>query len=82
MNDSIKLKPCPFCGNKFAPMVCTIAKAENTNQEEYRYKFDSSHYLAVCDYMNGGCGASTGGMYTTPEAAAEAWNCRADSAEQ
>ena len=41
------------------------------------YEFNSQHYVVVCDYSEGGCGASTGGSARTEEEAIKAWNRRA-----
>ena len=41
------------------------------------YEFNSQHYVVVCDYSEGGCGASTGGSARTVEDAIKAWNRRA-----
>ena len=42
------------------------------------YEFNSQHYIVVCDYSEGGCGASTGGSARTEEEAIKAWNRRAN----
>ena len=34
------------------------------------------NYVVVCDYSEGGCGASTGGSARTKETAIKAWNRR------
>ena len=40
------------------------------------YEFNSQHYIVVCDYSEGGCGASTGGSARTVKDAIKAWNRR------
>lgn len=70
-----ELKPCPFCGRKVA--TCdTVAAVSLTDVGETDYEWESRHYVVVCDYKKGGCGASTGKWYTAPEKAIEAWNRR------
>lgn len=66
-----KLKPCPFCGSVLAP-------SDMTTRESYDDNYGCvDEYCVVCDYNNGGCGASTGGGYKTREEAIKAWNRRA-----
>lgn len=74
MNDT-KLKPCPFCGgtNLF---VGTIADVEMQSEDHEDYEYNSEHYVVVCDYTEGGCGASTGGGACCEEEAIEVWNRR------
>lgn len=69
----IELKKCPFCG-KITPV--TIATAEEMGDcKDGADCIECGHFCAVCDYTEGGCGASS--RYTrTPEEAAEAWNRR------
>ena len=71
-----ELKPCPFCG-KNVPNVGTIADHEFTCEDDMSYEYDSTHFDVVCAATAGGCGASTGKRYETPEEAIEAWNRRA-----
>lgn len=70
-----ELKPCPFCGKTVAN-VATVAEHEYTDKDSVGYGFASTHFDVVCDYENGGCGASTGKQYDTPEEAIDAWNRR------
>lgn len=72
----IVLKSCPFCGGTKI-LVETIAKIEMQDPDHPDYPINSQMYAAVCDYLSGGCGASTGGAHTKMEAA-EAWNRRAE----
>ena len=71
---NIDLKPCPFCGSRTAPRVVSIAELESTTDNEW----NNTHYSVVCDKDESGCGAST--CYDNPsvDAAAEAWNRRAE----
>jgi len=73
-----KLKPCPFCGKSVAH-VDSVANHEMMDEYEFDYSWSSNHYDVVCDYHNGGCGASIGKDNATPEDAIEAWNRRADN---
>lgn len=70
--------PCPFCGNKIAPKVMSIANIEGTVDNEW----NESHYAVICDWnddVTPGCGASTGYHNESPEKAIETWNRRAES---
>lgn len=71
----MKLRNCPFCGKSVAK-VGLIAEHEMLDEGSLEYGFASTHYDVVCDYNAGGCGASTGKDYKTPEEAAAAWNRR------
>lgn len=71
-----QLKPCPFCGKNVAHCGA-IAEHEFTDMDMVHYGYDATHYDVVCNANNGGCGASTGKSYYTPELAIEAWNRRA-----
>ena len=66
LKKELKLKPCPFCGYRERVFVTV-----RLGQDGWR---DS--YYVLCDYYEGGCGAS-GGVYHTEEEAVEAWNRRA-----
>ena len=73
-----ELKPCPFCGNKIAPTILTIAEIECYESG----KWARTHYAVVCNYNHVdtiGCGASTGYYANNPEEAADIWNRRADN---
>ena len=76
----MELKPCPFCGKSVADCG-TIAEHEFTDTDSPHYYYDISHYDVICNVNDGGCGASTGKCYDTPELASEAWNRRADNGE-
>ena len=52
-----KLEPCPFCGGTKI-WIGTIAECEMQDKNRPDYEFNSEHYIAVCDYLEGGCGAS------------------------
>ena len=73
-----ELKPCPFCGGTRL-FVGTIAECEEMHKTHIDYPHYSRLYTVVCDYTEGGCGASTGGGARCEEAAIEAWNRRADN---
>ena len=70
-----KLEPCPFCGGTKI-WIGTIAECETQDKNHPDYEFNSQHYVVVCDYSEGGCGASTGGSARTEEDAIKAWNRR------
>lgn len=70
-----KLEPCPFCGGTKI-WIGTIAECEMQGKNHPDYEFNSQHYVAVCDYLEDGCGASTGGSARTVEDAIRAWNRR------
>ena len=72
-----KLEPCPFCGGTKI-WIGTIAECETQDKKHPDYEFNSQHYVVVCDYLEGGCGASTGGSARTEEEAIKAWNRRAN----
>lgn len=61
------LKPCPFCGNK-KPVMMT-----RRGQNGWR-----DYFYVLCDYNNGGCGAS-GQWNHCADDAADAWNSRENS---
>ena len=73
----LKLKPCPFCGGTQL-FVGTIAEIEMQDEDHPDYLHSSKIYAVVCDYIKGGCGASTGGGAISKEEAIEAWNRRAE----
>ena len=87
MENKIELKPCPFCGGKAVLYGQEIRDfvngvwAKNSRKEYWVrahcditciYAMTAGRSLQICD----------GIRFRTPEAAAEAWNCRADSAEK
>ena len=69
------LMPCPFCGgtNLF---IGTIAECEMQDESHPDYDFNSRFYTVVCDYTEGGCGASIGSCLSVEEAV-DVWNRRA-----
>lgn len=68
------MKSCPFCGNTNI-FVGTIDQVDGAS-DVVSSNYNDTHYQAVCDYTRGGCGAVTGGYYTTASAAEKAWNTR------
>lgn len=73
-----ELKPCPFCGKSVA-VCCTLAEVECIDKDHPYYALASKQYDVVCNYNNGGCGASCGGSHRTPESAIKHWNRRANN---
>lgn len=74
----LKLRNCPFCGNKIAPTIMTIGEIECDESDEWA----RTHYAVVCDHNHAntiGCGASTGYYANSPEEAADIWNRRAEN---
>lgn len=71
MTEQIELKPCPFCGKSVAT-VGTVAEVQGDIGNEW----SETHYVAVCDFNNGGCGSCGTCDNETPEQAIEAWNRR------
>lgn len=61
-NDGIKLKPCPFCGERSITVVFNPTEGVDM----------SGMYIASCDT----CGGASGFRYTRSECV-EAWNRRA-----
>ena len=72
-----KLKPCPFCGGNNIVIESCAGLEECENFEEC---CNPGYFAAVCDYNNGGCGAS-GGYRKGKEKAIEAWNRRVNQNE-
>ena len=68
------LRKCPFCGAKVA-YFGTVADIELMDDDYPDYELAKDHYAVVCNYNEGGCGATTRG-YATAEEAIEAWNRR------
>lgn len=71
---------CPFCGKSVAE-VGTIAEHDFMSRDDTAYNWASEHYQVVCNYLKGGCGASTSGRFKSPEEAIKAWNKRAGKKE-
>ena len=61
------LKSCPFCGSITAPEVAIPFEENESYSEQDR--------CVVCNFNNGGCGAS-GGIRDNEEKAVAAWNDR------
>ena len=76
MKTDVQLKPCPFCGGTKL-FVGTLAEIEMQDEDHEDYAFNKQYYAVVCDYNEGGCGASTGGANRSADEAIEAWNRRA-----
>lgn len=66
------LKPCPFCGGTKIVIDGCKGLEECKLFEECD---DEEFYAVVCDFTQGGCGAS-GGYRETKEQAITAWNKR------
>lgn len=77
MPEQIRLRKCPFCGNRTAPEVVSIAELDSVEGNEW---YDS-HFTVVCSMYDGGCGASVRCNNESREAAAETWNRRCNDAE-
>lgn len=87
---NINLRKCPFCGADVA-VVTTVKELQDckhfedgmcprfeyNDYESEGWEWDCSMFSVVCDYTNGGCGASTGWKKTVQEAV-EDWNKRTD----
>lgn len=67
--DKVKLKPCPFCGKEVAKVVDQYELNDLPDDGCIRM------YTVVCDYDDGGCGATCG---FTPRDynAVKRWNVR------
>lgn len=70
-----RLEKCPCCGSDVA-FVGTVAEIDYVECDEDIPVWAEEHWTVVCDYLKGGCGASTSGRYKTPEEAIAAWNGR------
>lgn len=68
-----KFKPCQFCGGK--SIVITNCK-ELEACENFKECGNAEYVSVVCDFNQGGCGASSGYRPNIKEAI-EAWNRRA-----
>lgn len=66
------LKPCPFCGNRTAPEVISLAELDSVEGNDW---YDS-HFTVVCSLYSGGCGASVNMNNNSRQEAADAWNRR------
>lgn len=76
------LRECPYCGKSVA-MVTNARDLEECRKFEDEencpcfedYSNPCRLYTVVCDYHEGGCGA-TSGWFTNREKAIERWNTR------
>lgn len=82
-----ELKECPYCGKR-------VAVLSNAKELEYCKHFDDEAcecfedvdskyqpctlWTVVCNYHDGGCGASSG-WFTDKEKAIKRWNTRGES---
>ena len=64
------LAKCPFCGKEVATIVDQY-ELNDYHEDEIAERM----YTVVCDFSNGGCGA-TGGFRTNEYYAALQWNTR------
>jgi len=71
---------CPFCGKTVAELsnAKDIEECRNYDKCPHYEGEECSMFTVVCNYNNGGCGASIG-YHATAEAAIETWNKRADN---
>lgn len=69
----MNLKPCPFCG-KTEIIVLDANDISEADPDDNRWEPDPC-YAVVCDYNNGGCGATSGYRESIGQAA-DAWNQR------
>lgn len=77
---SVGLKKCPFCGSKAVKLTTARELEECANFEDCEdyESSDSCPYIAVvCDFTEGGCGA-TSGYKVNEDEAVKAWNNRAE----
>ena len=79
------LKPCPFCGKRFAEFSnlqnCEICGNFESDDCPVCYEQErgfSCTTFIICSVNKGGCGASSGWYYKRDELIA-AWNRRADN---
>lgn len=71
-----KLRECPFCGRSDTVTLMTAREMEDCKSSGTCQLRDCESVTVVCDFTQGGCGAS--GRYArTEEEAAECWNRRA-----
>lgn len=73
--ENIKLDNCPFCGQTKTVTFATAREMEDCKDMDSCQTSDCRSVAVVCDFTQGGCGASS--RYArTEEEAAEAWNRR------
>ena len=79
-----KLLSCPFCGRNVAEIINAkdLEYCKRFEDEECDCYEDDSNpcrlWTVVCNYLNGGCGA-TSGWFSDKEKAIERWNTRGKS---
>lgn len=71
-----ELKPCPFCGSATAPEVTTESDIMGLEEDDKDFKWYSQWYAVVCNALEDGCGARSGGQCFLPEQAVKRWNRR------
>lgn len=69
--------PCPFCGKS----VALVGSLFEISGGEDSSAFCHDHYSVVCNYNEGGCGASTGQQHKTAESAIKAWITRTNNSD-
>lgn len=69
--------PCPFCGKS----VALVGSLSDLSEGEDLSEYDRNHYSVVCDYNEGGCGASVGQFYESELDAISAFIGRANLAQ-
>lgn len=69
--------PCPFCGKSVALVGSLFEISGGEDSSSYSY----DHYSVVCNYNEGGCGASIGLFYKSELDAISAFINRADLAQ-
>lgn len=74
----VKLEHCPFCGSTIAPQIMLLSEAEYMDEGSPEYAWASTHFVAVCNYNRGGCGANIVCNDGGEIEAAEKWNRRAE----
>ena len=70
MNNTLDIKPCPFCGN-MAHLMSKVVPRRRRNLDSYPYR-----YFVYCKNLNCTIKPSTSKDYIKPELAIEAWNKR------
>lgn len=65
--------PCPLCGEKDSVEILDCYTADGLECESESFRKDS--FKCICNYLKGGCGASTG-VSETKQEALEKWNTR------
>ena len=65
--------PCPLCGKEASVEILDCYTAEGLECESESFRKDS--FKCICNYLKGGCGASTG-VSETKQEALEKWNTR------